>query len=87
MEPILLSLFGIASLFVLEFFGLLYERRLSESHLSSAELHASPSGNQTAAPLANQFLRVQKRRMTPIQLRLSAADRAAGYHQPGYDHA
>lgn len=56
MELILLSLFGIASLFALEFFGLFYGRRLSESHLSGAELHASPSGNQTGAPMATQFL-------------------------------
>jgi len=56
MELILLSVFGIALLFVLELCGLFYERWVSEPHLTGSDLRAAPSAKQpdsTATMRAN----------------------------------
>jgi hypothetical protein len=55
MELILLSIFGIASLFVLEFCRLFFERRVSEPHLTGSQLHAAPSANQARPEMLSQL--------------------------------
>lgn len=56
MELVLLSVFGVASLIVLEFWGLFYKHGVRDPHLIGSELHAGPSAHQHALPVANQFL-------------------------------
>ena len=57
MELILLSIFGIGSLFALELCGLFYKHLIHEPYLTGSDLHASPSANHEAPPMADQFLR------------------------------
>ncbi len=56
MELILLSVFGIALLFVLQLCGLFYERWVREPRLSGSELHTAPPANQPGRSMAGQFL-------------------------------
>jgi hypothetical protein len=58
MELILLSIFGIGSLFAFELCSLFYKHLIREPYLTNSDLHdATPSANQTDPPAASQFLR------------------------------
>jgi hypothetical protein len=56
MELILLSIFGIGSLFALELCGLFYKILVREAYLTGSDLYAAPSSNQSGSPMAGQLL-------------------------------
>ena len=88
MELILISILGIASLIVLEFCGLVYERWVSEPHPIGSEFYAAPLVNQPGPLTLSHLLSCSEApndayTTTIVRVR----SRRTGTNRQEYDHA